>query len=68
MLRPLPPFRVRPLTKPVVRKAPGSVFVCELTDEEPVISIKGVRRPLKLARPLAASRLKVLGRGAPGHA
>jgi hypothetical protein len=62
MLRPLPPFRVRPLKKVSIRKAPASST--DFSDEEIEISIKGLRRPLRLTRPLAVARLKVLGRTA----
>jgi hypothetical protein len=66
MLRPLPPFRVRPLKKAAVRKASASDEFRDLADGEPV-SIKGLRRSLKLSRPAPASRLRVLGRGALGQ-
>jgi hypothetical protein len=67
MLRPLPPFRVRPLKKVSVRKSPGPDLALECA-EEVLVSIKALRRPLKLLRPAAESRLKVLGRGVPSHA
>ena len=68
MLRPLPPFRVRPLRKATIRKASTTDEFRDLADGEPV-SIKGLRRSLKLARPAPASRLRVLGRASqiPAH-
>jgi hypothetical protein len=67
MLRPLPPFRVRPLKKASVRKSPGSDLALESADEV-LVSIKALRRPLKLHRPAPEQRLKVLGRGIPSPA
>lgn len=68
MLRPLPPFRVRPLKKVTIRKASPADPVCELTENALIVSIKGLRRPLKAGRQIAAARLKVLGREAIDHA
>jgi hypothetical protein len=67
MLRPLPPFRVRPLKKASVRKSPGADLALEAADEV-LVSIKALRRPLKLVRAAPEQRLKVLGRGLSGHA
>lgn len=67
MRRPLPPFRVRPLRPAIIRKSIDAELAKELADEH-TVSIKGVRRPLKLARTAPAYRLRVLGCGANGHA
>jgi hypothetical protein len=67
MLRPLPPFRVRPLKKPAIRKSHSSDSSFE-TIEGVQVSIRALRRPLKAVRPTPESRLKVLGRGATSHA
>jgi hypothetical protein len=67
MLRPLPPFRVRPLKKVSIRKSPGSDLVLECA-EEMLVSIKALRRPLKHLRPAPESRLRVLGRSVPSPA
>jgi hypothetical protein len=61
MLRPHPPFRVRPLKKSSIRKSPSSDLVLECA-EEMLVSIKGLRRPLKHLRSAPESRLRVLGR------
>jgi hypothetical protein len=66
MLRPLPPFRVRPLKKTSIRKSPGFDLAYEC--EEMLVSIKALRRPLKHLRPAPESRLKVLGRSVPSPA
>ena len=65
LLRPLPPFRAKPLRKPHTRKAPGSDSRKEGATE---ISVKARRHPIKIARPLGSPALKVLGRAADGHA
>jgi hypothetical protein len=67
MLRPLPPFRLRPLKKASVRKTVTADQIREAT-EEPPLSIKGARVSLKLASPLPGTRLKVLGRSLNSHA
>jgi hypothetical protein len=67
MLRPLPPFRVRPLKKSSIRKSPGSDLVLECA-EEMLVSIRALRRPLKHLRQASEQRLKVLGRATPSHA
>jgi hypothetical protein len=61
MMRPLPPFRLRPLRQASVPKASKSDFLEILDDAEPV-SIKGTRRPIKFVRTAPATRLRVLGR------
>jgi hypothetical protein len=63
MLRPLPPFRVRPLKKVSIRKSPVASTAAEGSDEV-TVSIKALRRPVKTVRHIPDSRLKVLGRGA----
>jgi hypothetical protein len=68
MLRPLPPFRVRPLKKAAVRKALPAGILADLSDDDLLVSIKGFRRPLKHLRPAVAARLKVLSRNANDHA
>lgn len=67
MLRPLPPFRVRPLKKSSVRKSPAADLALDAADEV-LVSIKALRRPLKLLRPAPESRLRVLGRSLPSPA
>ncbi len=67
MLRPLPPFRLRPLKKASVRKTVAVDQIRETTDDPP-LSIKGARVALKLSRPAAGARLKVLGRSLTSHA
>jgi hypothetical protein len=67
MLRPLPPFRVRPLKKASIRKSPSSDLVLECA-EEMLVSIRALRRPLKHLRQASEQRLKVLGRATPSHA
>lgn len=63
MLRPLPPFRVRPLKKVSIRKSPVANVAAEGGDEV-TVSIKALRRPVRTMRHSPDSRLKVLGRGA----
>ena len=67
MLRPLPPFRLRPLKKAGIRKTVTAEQIRE-TAEDPPLSIKGARVALKLSRPAAGARLKVLGRSLTSHA
>src|SRR5262245_11082042 len=49
MLRPLPPFRVRPLKKVTIRKSPGA-STAALGSDEVIVSIKALRRPVKIVR------------------
>lgn len=67
MLRPLPPFRLRPLKKAVVRKTVTADQISDAADDAP-LSIKGTRVSLKLTRPATGARLKVLGRSLSSHA
>lgn len=59
MLRPLPPFRVKPLRKPLVPKQASDVR----KDAEP-ISIKARRVPVRLGRLNGPPTLRVLSRDA----
>jgi hypothetical protein len=58
MLRPLPPFRMRPLRKQQTPKIIG----LGLEKLDTPISVKPARRPVKVQRLAPAGRLKVLGR------
>jgi len=57
VLRPLPPFRMRPVRRAAPRKAVSPAAA----DDRP--AIKAVRRTLKLAKLPGPPRLKVLSRG-----
>lgn len=59
VLRPLPPFRVKPLRKPLAPK-PSS----ETRKDAEEVSVKARRQPVRLARLNAAPSLKVLTRAA----
>lgn len=56
MLRPLPPFRAKPLRKTSAKAPAGEVR--KLLE----ISVKAPRLPIRFARQPAAPALKVLGR------
>jgi hypothetical protein len=66
MMRPLPPFRLRPLRQSSAPKVSKADFPEDVDDGEPV-SIKGIRRPIRVVRAAPATRLRVLGRDAHGH-
>lgn len=59
VLRPLPPFRVKPLRKPLAPKPPS-----EARKDADEVSVKARRLPVRLARLNAAPSLKVLSRTA----
>jgi hypothetical protein len=59
MLRPLPPFRVRPLHTAVVRKSVSPVTIEDIGDEMEH-SVKAVRRPLRIIKTAPMIRLRVL--------
>jgi hypothetical protein len=62
LLRPLPPFRAKPLRKPLVPKSlvPKSPGGDSRKTSPSETSVKARRHPVKLARPNAAPSLKVL--------
>lgn len=64
MLRPLPPFRMRPLRKHQTPKIIG----IGLEKLDAPISVKPARRPVKVQRLTPAGRLKVLGRASEARA
>lgn len=61
MLRPLPPFRVKPLRRVVVRKTIGAERIREIASEM-LIDPSQTANPLRVGKPGDVSRLKVLGR------
>lgn len=60
MRRPLPPFRMRPVRKAAKRKVS---LIARL--EEATVSVRGERRPIKIARPATSPALKVLATRTP---
>ena len=63
MQRPLPPFRVKPMRSDYVRKSVSAEAIREFAQNEPV-TIKSARLPLRILKPAAGQRLRVIGRPA----
>ncbi len=62
MIRPLPPFTVRPLKQRKLRKTLQTGAILTLARDLPASAVKAERRPMKAEAGRAAPRLKVLGR------
>jgi hypothetical protein len=64
LLRPHPPFRAKPL-KPAAPACPPRAEAREFgTGLDHIVSVKGLRRPLKTPAAAVPQRLRVLGPGA----
>lgn len=61
LTRPLPPFRVRPLHKVTSMRTITLEQIREMAESDPQ-TIKAPRRSMKLEKPGAEQRLRVLGR------
>ena len=63
-MRPLPPFKVKPLRTLTVRRTVSADTIRELAEQEPAC-IKPARAMMRIAKPARKGTLKILGR--PGN-
>ena len=60
-MRPLPPFKVKPMRTVIVRRTVSADIIRELAEQDPT-TIKPARAMMRIAKPARKATLKILGR------